>query len=152
MLDKIFWDLLKGIETINITACSKTHNSKLFSIGQGKVEVNIITPATIKVTEFGKWSYLYEKNAEIKFKNIYLWTYIEKKSLITLEHLRYGENKPFFLFNLICVKDELLRSSSPMHCGVDNYTAEIKLKMSSFTLKSFVNGPNKNEEILYFYS
>ncbi len=152
MLDKIFWELLKEIKTINITACSKTQNSKIFSIGKGKVKVNIITPTTIKFIEFGMWGYVYEKNVEIQFKNIYLWRYNEDKSLITLEHLRYGENNPFFLFNLIPVKNELLRSSSAILCGNDNYTAEIKLKEHSFILKSFVNGPNKNEEILYFYS
>jgi hypothetical protein len=39
-----------------------------------------------------------------------------------------------------------------MQCNNDNYTVEIQLEKHSFIVKSFMNGPNKNEEILYLYS
>jgi Family of unknown function (DUF6314) len=152
MIYNSFWEILSGISEIKIRACSKSHESTVFSIGKGKVKVNFITPMIIRFIESGFWDYFYGNNTEVHFNNIYLWEFNENESLITLEHLRYGKNNPFFLFNMIETENKMLRSSSPRICGNDSYTAEIKVDENSFTLKCLTKGPNKNEEILYFYS
>ncbi len=53
---------------------------------------------------------------------------------------------------MIPKEDKQLVSSSPRICENDNCAAEINLNVNGFTLKCFIKGPNKNEEILYFYS
>jgi hypothetical protein len=69
---------------------------------------------------------------------------------IGLEHLRFGPEKPVFLFLLEANGPRELRSSCPHACAEDSYRAVLGLG-NPLILNWNVNGPKLAESIEYRY-
>ena len=71
--------------------------------------------------------------------------------MISLEHLRHGEDRPVSLFHLIPSKSNLL-VSTPHLCGEDTYFGWIDCSDLFLQMHIRTIGPHKNEKIDYIYT
>ncbi len=69
-----------------------------------------------------------------------------------LEHLRFGEDHPVYLFDLALAGEREWRSVSPHLCREDCYSAVLIVGDDNIVLRWSVNGPRKQETIEYVYS
>ncbi len=65
MPGKRFKKIIAVIKAMDVTACSITHGFNIFSEGKGEVEVNPITPTTVKFIETATWNFIYDKKVKI---------------------------------------------------------------------------------------
>lgn len=86
---------------------------------------------------------------EMNFRNTFRWTRIEDN--IRLEHLRFGVDRPVFLFDMACQADGTWRETNPHPCRDDCYSATLRLEEEMIFVRWSVNGPKRNETIDYTY-
>jgi hypothetical protein len=112
--------------------------------------VHVAQPAegTIIFTESGVWRP--EHGRDIRFSNVYRWT--AGGESIRLEHLRFGDDHPVYLFDLGPVSEREWRSLSPHQCSEDCYAAVLTARDEDIILRWSVDGPTKQEVIEYTYS
>ena len=88
----------------------------------------------------------------IHYRNRLKWTRHYTSSLVSLEHLRYGENHPVFMFYLSPKTKTLLQSTTSHLCAEDTYFGKLHLEGTNLKLIRKTLGPNKNETIESIYS
>lgn len=116
--------------------------------GSGNGIVNVKSHGEIiRYDESGSW--LNSNSKTFGFKNTYRWTFEENH--VKLEHLRFGEKDPVFLFNLIPKNEYFWTSECPHKCKLDDYNAQLEIKEDQILLNWSVVGPEKNERINYWY-
>lgn len=115
--------------------------------GSGSVVVHSSSAGTITFTESGVWRP--EGGRDLRFHNVFRWSVVEE--LLRLEHLRFGEAHPVYLFDLAPVGDEEWRSVSPHVCREDCYAAGLTLQEGYILLRWVIDGPRKQETIEYNY-
>jgi len=91
------------------------------------------------------------QNKFFKCSNLYRWTF-EIDNRIKLEHLRFGEENPVYLFHLAYQGNHTFSSVCPHVCDKDLYTAELTFTQKNIRLVWEINGDTKNEHIEYYYS
>ncbi|OJU81641.1 MAG: hypothetical protein BGO10_08555 [Chlamydia sp. 32-24] len=146
-----FWEKLKKIKQVTFIAKTKAKLETGWN-GKGIGEVNILKEgANILVfTEKGTWQG--KQGGEVGFSNTFRWSLDRLTGIISLEHLRRGAEYPVFLFHLAVTGNHSLSSVDSHLCEGDAYFGQIHFDKNSLRLSWRVIGPEKNEEIDYYYS
>lgn len=142
-----FWERLANTETLLFSA--KTRQGAMV-LQNGKAEVKVTaSSSTLIFEEKGVW--LVDELPGSSFTNSFRWTFDFSQSLISLEHLRYGPNRPVFLFHLAPTRPGVFESVDSHLCGEDTYLGNLiwNHKMVQFHWR--VIGPRKNDELIYRY-
>ena len=118
--------------------------------GEGQVKVRQFGRQLI-FEESGRWHP--REGAGIGFTNCYRWSFSTRS--IALEHLRFGPDRPVYLFDLIpdpaAGDGQRLISERPHPCGEDRYEAWLSAEPEELQLGWTIVGPRKRTEILYRY-
>ncbi len=149
------WNRLINVSSFSYIAKTKLKaNSGWEGKGKGDVVVTRPDETSIVFQERGSWQVKGEgdPSERLDFTNIYRWTLDKEAGVIGLEHLRYGVNNATFLVHLIPVSSNNLSSIDSHMCTEDAYFAQLFINSSALRLHWRVIGPNKNEEMTYFYS
>jgi hypothetical protein len=118
--------------------------------GVGTVEVREAAADAVQVFhERGLWR-PEGGERDIRFSNVFRWTVCG--GTIRLEHLRFGEDHPVYLFDLAPAGDREWRSVSPHLCREDCYAAVLLIRDGGIALRWSIDGPRKQESIEYHYS
>lgn len=119
--------------------------------GHGNGSVSVVQPDTntIIFTETGKWQT--DSGQTLDFNNVFKWSRGESADAIRLEHLRYGPDNPVYLFDLTPQNEEIWQSITPHVCRDDLYSAIMILTEDQIELRWTIKGPNKDEDIQYWY-
>ena len=142
------WQRLLGVTRLHIEANSLKGAAGWNGAGTGEIDIEQ-SGSTIVYREKGTWETA--EGRVLPFKNRFRWTYDAEQSVIGLEHLRFGERHPVFLFNLSEKTQTQLVSVSPHLCAADCYEGKLDLPAKGFHLQWTIKGPNKDELIQYKY-
>lgn len=144
------WDQLVNISSVTLIA--KSHSKSIVQWcrkGKGKVMVKN-EASQLTFYEAGSW---YGDSEQLQnYSNCFRWTLNHHEKMISLEHLRLGEQKPVFLFHLIPMKTNSLESLNPHLCGEDSYFGWVHYNPLFIQLNFKTIGPKKNEEVEYIYT
>jgi hypothetical protein len=146
-LDRL-WERLAGVRSLSFAA----HSGKATGWngnGRGTVEVRHAGDGVMTFHEQGRWR-PEGGERDIRFRNVFRWT-VRQESL-RLEHLRFGEVHPVYLFDLAPAGDREWRSVAPHLCREDCYAAVLLVRDDSIVLRWSIDGPQKQEVIEYLYS
>ncbi|RYX84771.1 hypothetical protein EON83_09060 [bacterium] len=141
------WPRLLTVRTLNFESQSRT-GSGWNGVGTGEVEVSDPQEGVLIWKESGRWRQ--NGGREIRFTNTFRWTQCAEQ--ITLEHLRFGEKQPVFLFQLAPLSPYEWRDVEPHLCRQDNYSASLFVEGERLMLSWTVFGPTKDESINYIYN
>lgn len=145
-----FWEKLSTVKELTFKAKSKSKEENGWN-GKGAAEVTVSKEGNRLVfTEKGIWQN--KEEVEIKFSNVFRWSYDRSAGVISLEHLRRGPDHPVFLFHMAPAGKSSLSSVDSHLCGGDTYFGQIHFDRFGLRLNWRVIGPKKNEEIDYYYS
>ena len=136
-----FRQRLAKVETIAIQ--TKTHGQAF-----GKVKVFQENPDVFLFIENGSWL----GNPELHFHNTLRWSIDYTSGLIALEHLRYGIDRPIFIFHLTPLTSKTLQSVNSHLCLDDHYFGRIEFTKQHICFSLRILGPKKNESLAYVYS
>ena len=139
------WDGLRRVRTIRYVSQSNTPGWD--GKGNGSVTVESPEESVLIFSESGVYQPTIGR--QTRFNNVFRWTLTE--TLIHLEHLRFGPDRPVFLFNLEPGIDEQWVSVKPHLCKQDCYSAELRLLESGVRICWMVTGPKKNDRAEYTY-
>ncbi len=146
-IDNLLWERLKKIRSLQFQSRSNAQTGWNGSAA-GSVTILIDFQNSIRFIEKGTWTSTDGLSAT--FKNIYKWTRLENH-LISLEHLRYGEERPVFLCNLAERSLHNWQSQSPHICNRDQYATSVFLDPDKIRMHWKIKGPDKDEDIRYEY-
>ena len=141
------WSRLLTVRTLQFESQSRT-GSGWSGLGNGQVEASSPSDGVLLWRETGSWRQ--NGGREIRFFNTFRWTQGEDGQ-ITLEHLRFGESQPVFLFQLAPVAPDEWRDVEPHLCRQDNYSASLCIEPERLKLSWTVFGPTRDETINYLY-
>ena len=143
------WQRLSEISKLQFVARS-ANDSGWNGTGNGAVLVAKLDANTIMFTETGQWKS--GTGQELNFNNVFRWSFDASGGTIRLEHLRYGSNNPVYLFDLALKDDNMWHSITPHVCRDDSYAAIMNLAVDHIELRWTIKGPQKDENIHYWYS
>lgn len=147
----LFWQRLTNISKLTFSAHSKSPDNQGWNgIGKGEVAVNKESSSILIFTEKGSWTN--QQGEEVKFSNIFRWTFDKKMGMIALEHLRRGIHQPVFLLHLVPAGDYALTSLDSHLCASDAYFGQVLFDEHLVRFNWRVIGAKKNEEIDYYYT
>lgn len=138
-----FWQRLSKVKHVSI---------QTQSAGQafGEVHIHEENKNTLVFTEQGQW---HEGSPqEMVFHNTLRWSLDLSAGLISLEHLRYGPNKPVFLIALSPLGPNTLQSIDSHLCCSDCYFGRIEFTEKYIRFLWRILGPKKNEVLHHTYS
>lgn len=146
-----FWDMLKNVSRLSLQAISKPNDQASWSgKGHGSVAVEKISGNQLVFKEKGVW--VNEGSIETSFSNVFRWTLDRMNLVISLEHLRRGEDKPVFLFHLKpSSRNSLTSIDSPIY-EKETYFGKLLAESTGLHLQWRVIGLKRNEEQDYYYS
>jgi hypothetical protein len=108
-----------------------------------------MTPgALLETIERGE--YAIAPQCKLTMHNHYLWQF--EGDHIRLTHLRFGWDKPVFLFDIIENKAGEIVTRQSHQCAADNYNALFTLLPEGISVQWHIQGPNKCEVLDYVYS
>ena len=126
--------------------------------GQGLIKLRVSTydmktdepgsGAIIETIERG--DYYVTADRKVSMHNQYLWQF--EGDYIRLTHLRFGWDKPVFLFDIIENGQGELVTRQSHQCAADNYDASFVLHADSLVMQWRIQGPKKCEVLDYIYS
>ncbi|MFI4851420.1 MAG: DUF6314 family protein [Gimesia chilikensis] len=143
------WSRLSSINSLTFTAQSFGSGSGWNGTGVGTVEVESIDSQTLLFHESGNWSP--SEGKSLRFTNVYRWRAYSEQKQLRLEHLRFGNANPVYLFDLQQTAADCWDSIEPHVCSEDLYTATLRLENETLHLDWTVKGKTKNERISYVY-
>lgn len=117
--------------------------------GVGEVAAAYDGGARCIFQERGSWQGM--GGQEFTFRNVFRWTLNRIDGMLTLEHLRFGEKNPVFLFHLVPVNENTLESLHAHLCGEDTYFGQLVFEPPTLELTWRILGPKKNDEVRYMY-
>ena len=144
-----FWEKISSIKRLTLTRKMKKDRETTIKIGKAAVETILPASGVLIFQEKGVW--LHDDFPDTGFNNTFRWTIDMNTCLITLEHLRYGESHPVFLFHLVPTGPHRLESVDAHLCLDDVYLGNIVWSDQGIDFHWRVIGPNKNEELSYQY-
>lgn len=146
-----FWKKLTEIRAFEFSStCRMTPPSYSSRRGRGEVIVQNQEKERIVFFEKGRWKS--SPQEEVSFSNVFRWGIDRKQSLISLEHLRFGVTRPVFIFYLMPVEENLLKSREPHECKEDTYFGSVLYDDHFIHLNWRIIGPTKNELICQYYT
>ncbi len=140
------WDKLRQTRFLQFDARSEA-GTGWNGVGVGLVSVSAPTDDVIVFEESGVWQP--PGRPEIRFNNVFRWT--RNGDTLKLDHLRFGPDRPVFLFDLTINGDGEWRDVSPHLCRKDCYSANLGLEGDRLLVSWSVVGPHKQESIRYRY-
>ena len=140
------WARLLDVRSLQFASLSQT-DIGWEGVGTGKVEVSVPTADILIFKESGSWQQT--GGRELRFSNVFRWTKTEDR--FRLEHLRFGAEKPVFLFEMSPDANEVWREIDPHPCSVNCYRTTLSLEPDKMLMSWAVNGPTRNELIHYIY-
>lgn len=143
ILLETIWQRLKGMKHV-------AFETKTDAMGRGEVAVSGEKEGVLIYQEKGRVRT--EKGQENEFSNVFRWTLDLSAGVISLEHLRRGMNHPVFLCHLAPAGPDYLESTDPHLCVQDSYFARLTCLPKSLHLYWRVLGPEKNEEMHFYYN
>jgi hypothetical protein len=146
MLEQL-WKRLGSVRALSFVARSEKPygwNGK----GSGTIVVQRPSEEMMTFTESGTWQP--GVGRDIRFSNVFPWT--RAGDVLRLEHLRFGEDHPVYLFDLAPTGEREWRSASPHQCREDCYAAMLTVRDDNIVLRWSIHGPQKQESIEYIYS
>ncbi|MBY0529572.1 MAG: hypothetical protein K2P51_05215 [Rhabdochlamydiaceae bacterium] len=146
-----FWKQLSQVRALTFIAKSKASEDHS-SNGQGKGEVVVAKEGELTLTFTEKGNWLGSNGQMLDFHNTFRWNLDLEAGMISLEHLRFGVNRPVFLFHLIPTGKTTLEALDPHLCAEDSYFGCASYDPQHIQLQWRIIGPRKNEEICYYYS
>jgi hypothetical protein len=146
----LIWNQLLTVSRVTLIAksrskCTREWNRK----GKGAV---LVKKEDLRITFVENGSWCGEGEQTHNYCSSFRWTLNRLEKMISLEHLRLGENHPIFLFNLVPSEANRLESLTPHLCGEDSYFGWLKYNPLFIQLNFKTIGPKKNEEIEYVYT
>jgi hypothetical protein len=141
---ELLWERLSRVRALSFVGRGAAWNGK----GIGSVIAETTSVGAITFSESGFWTP--EMGRETRFHNVFRWSKVG--DTLRLEHLRFGEENPVFLFNLAAAGEREWRSVSPHLCSEDCYAAVMQVLDEQIILQWQVTGPRKQEAIDYIYS
>ncbi|QDU93628.1 DUF6314 family protein [Lignipirellula cremea] len=142
------WHRLSDASSLRFRAQSAS-GSGWNGSGEGTVATSQPAARTLVFTESGFWKQ--DHGQRLRFSNVYRWTLLDSDAAIRLEHLRFGEKQPVYLFDLAPQSSEVWESMEPHVCRDDLYSASMRLDATQIALHWKVKGPEKDEDIQYWY-
>jgi hypothetical protein len=139
--------LLRSVRTLTFHAQSEAANG-WNGIGSGSVKVSELGTGVLVFEEAGTWRA--SAGADLRFTNMFRWCNLGQS--LRLEHLRFGPEKPVFLFDLAPAAGGEWREVSPHVCRDDCYTASLAVEGYHLLVAWFIVGPRKSESIKYTYT
>ena len=134
---------------VQVNTCHNHEEAKQ-NEGRGRVEVIRGQEGCLLLKERGSWKQ--PCNQTINFYNSYRWSFDNEHSVLSLEHLRYGQSNPTFLFHLVPSGDMELTSRDLYACENDTYFGQLYYKANFLCFHWRTIGIHKNEDIKYYYS
>lgn len=141
------WNKLSQMRSLSFSIHSPLQEQQRM----GKAEVLIKTPSENVIIFQEKGNWLIPETGTHSFSNSFRFTLDLKSLLITLEHLRYGENNPVFLFHLAVSSPQLLESVNDHLCNEDSYLGHLTFDEKGILFRWRVIGPQKNHFFSYHY-
>jgi hypothetical protein len=138
-----FWQRLMNVQRVSIQTQSE---DRAF----GEVRVSEEKKDTLLFTENGHWSHPTHRGLD--FSNLLRWSLDLASGMIALEHLRYGLNRPVFLFHLAPTGPNTLQSVDSHLCAEDCYYGRIEFTKQHIRLLWRILGPRKNDLFHHVYS
>jgi len=138
---RTLWEALMGVSRVKLIASS----SNWRAAGEGTVEV-MEKGSILEWIERGQW-----KGAQ-SFRNHFRFTFLRQQGMIALEHLRYGEGRPEFLFHLVPIRPGIFESTDPHLGGEDAYLGRLYHHPLFLELTLKTIGPKKHEKIESIYT
>ena len=120
-------------------------------IGNGVGSVAIESPSAQVVIFNESGTSRLTSGRELRFTNVYRWSLVGQR-VVRLEHLRFGQNRPVYLFDLAPEDESTWASVTPHHCRDDLYSVRLELGQDAVSLLWMIVGPGKREEIECVYS
>jgi hypothetical protein len=142
------WDRLRQVRSLVFVAHSPNPRG-WNGQGVGTVEVREASDGRLTFHEQGDWRPEAGGGA-VRFRNVYRWTRVG--ALLRLEHLRFGEGHPVYLFDLEPAGEQEWRSVSPHLCREDCYAAVLLVRDGGLGLRWSIDGPGKQEVIEHLYA
>lgn len=140
------WPRLLRVHSLRFESQSRT-GTGWNGVGEGRVEVEVPREEVLIWRESGTWRQ--NGGRDIRFFNTFRWT--RQGNKVSLEHLRFGENQPVFLFQLMPLDDGSWRDVEPHPCRQDHYSASLLIEEGALNLSWTVSGPTRDESINYVY-
>ena len=137
-----FWQRLATVQRVSI-------QTQLSWQAFGEVCVAKEKRDTLLFTEKGRWVNRFPEDMD--FSNVLRWSLDRDAGLIALEHLRYGPNRPVFLFHLAPTGPQTLQSIDSHLCRNDCYFGRIEFTAQHIRFFWRIIGPHKNEILHYSY-
>lgn len=137
-----FWKKLKQVSLALVHTTPQNYRS------EGTVQV-IQLENTLIFKETGTWKHSKDR---LTYTNTLRWTRHWGPNLLSLEHLRYGESHPVFLFYLIPQTARTLVSKAVHLCQDDTYFGKLCIEGNNLKLIWQTIGPSKRETIESIYS
>ena len=138
-----FWQRLGKVRQVSIRTQSSWQAFGEVSVCEEKKDIFL-------VTEKGRW--MHRPLQELDFSNILRWSLDRAAGMIALEHLRYGLNRPVFLFHLAPTGPKTLQSIDSHLCLQDCYFGRIEFTERHIRFLWRILGPRKNEILHHTYS
>ncbi|MBX2819010.1 MAG: hypothetical protein KTR29_04985 [Rhodothermaceae bacterium] len=145
----IIWDRLSTTSGLLFKATSESETG-WNGEGRGIIQVEHPMDHVLLFSESGHWTPA--GSTKIAFRNVFRWTLDPDQRSISLEHLRFGEDNPVFLFELRPTTPSFWGTVSPHLCGSDTYDAVLHITSTSLIMHWTIQGPAKNESLVYTYT
>ena len=142
------WAVLRRVRSLQFDARSDA-GTGWDGVGAGAVTVSEPADGVAVFDEAGTWQPHAPGRPAVRFTNVFRWSAVGEA--IRLEHLRFGPDRPVFLFDLAAGDDGRWRQASPHQCNEDCYTAELAVEGVRLVVAWTVRGPRKRETIRYVY-
>ncbi len=146
-----FWKRLSEVKELSYISSERDAEKKRGGSGSGKGAVSVSKEGNSLVfVERGTLEN--ERGGVLEFSNSFRWTHDPFNSTISLEHLRYGKENPYFLFYLTPQSKDALISIASHSPSENSYFGQLVTLGGRLRLKWRMIGPEINEEIDYYYS
>jgi hypothetical protein len=144
-LDEL-WNLLRDVRCLRYEAHSGAATG-WNGVGTGVVIVSEPEAGVVVFEESGIW--VSPSKTEMRFTNVFRW--LRANETIRLEHLRFGPDRPVFLFDIAPDENGNWREVSPHQCRDDCYRASLAIEGRQLLVAWSIQGPRKQESIRYAY-
>ena len=153
------WDLLNRLNRFSFKVNADNESVTGWQgEGQGLIkrrasctEIDVSQPESGAIVEtIERGHYYVSANRNVPMHNQYLWQF--EGDHIRLTHLRFGWDKPVFLFDIIENGQGELVTRQSHQCAADNYDASFVLSPDSLVMQWRIQGPKKREVLDYIYS
>lgn len=148
-LTDLVWDRLGEVDSLTFSSKSGAAGPTGWNAeATGRVRPQVVSPDCLVLVESGSW----RNPAGRVFDFTNTWQWRRKGDGLDLEHLRFGPDRPVYLFGLQPAGDRIMASCAAHVCAEDLYTASLELcGNGKIRLTWKVNGPVLNEVIDYCY-